>query len=374
MKKIMSSFLAIAFAFCAIFLTSCENEGTPEPVETPHVSQAAPSAEPEQKSDEITEEMLLSSKPNEYIREKLDAGMEVTVAMSFVSLGDGYTTMLDEGFRATFENEGMTYASSGAETNLATQLTHIENYVSMSCALVMVLASDADALFDIATRASEQGTYILLMGQQSPNPVICSVSQDAAQIGRAYANLALTWVDKAYADAPAGSVHYSSLEGRGAQEAIIRFDTMNETLEADPRLYHGYMKTGAAKTVDNGYLFAEESLTADPDVVLFITMTSTEAIGVNNYLISQPGLDLDKMMILGGDITEEGKALVDQSELNDGTSLVRGIIGFGGATPYATTAEVALELLYGIIQPPMSYTDPVWSYDVVGFNYSSAEQ
>ena len=143
---------------------------------------------------------------------------------------------------------------------------------------------------------------------------------------------------------------------------------MLEVLEADPRITISY--TGEEhNSIDLGYSAAEEALTMDPDIRVFLCYQDNPGIGVANYLMSRPELDMDEFGVFNASYSDTSRAMVD-----DPQNPTRSILYYG---VYESDAEiimgynifyVARAILLEEVEPPFWILDDVWSYDSFGFD------
>ena len=110
MKKLVSLILVLLLTFSLIAMVGCSDSNQDaQDNDTPSNStpdDTSPDGNTPDDGAEITQETLLASKPNEYVPEKLAAGMEVTIAFNPASM-DGIGTPQDQLLQAYAEEKGI---------------------------------------------------------------------------------------------------------------------------------------------------------------------------------------------------------------------------------------------------------------------------
>ena len=296
------------------------------------------------------------------MQERLDAGESPLVAYCANNLVDSFLLNIVETVGEKMEAEGFTYQYVSAESNTATQINQIENFIEMGAVAIIVSPLTADSLKDTALRAIEQGCYIVYLGSTPADYEISGlVNVDQREVGSLAAEMMLTWVDDVHPDGVnAALVRYSNTD-----EMLSRTDAMEEVFTEDGRVNITYRKDLMEGTVSEGYNLAEEAMTMDPDLRLFACFSSSVALGCSNYIMAQSGLNLDEFASFGTEGSDEGTAAIDMS--TDGGSIMRGLMSYGGADPADTMFQCTYDLLMGNVEAPNYCFDEVFTYNTVGY-------
>ena len=108
MKKLLSLILILAILFSLCSLAACGEKNKEQKVPENEVENTENTETVEE--EEIDIETLKASKPNEYVREKVEAGIPVTIA--FCGMANGYFTMtqMAGGIGEAMEKEGVIVA------------------------------------------------------------------------------------------------------------------------------------------------------------------------------------------------------------------------------------------------------------------------
>ncbi len=352
MKKLLSLILILAILFSLCSLAACGEKNKEQKVPENEVENTENTETVEE--EEIDIETLKASKPNEYVREKVEAGIPVTIA--FCGMANGYFTMtqMAGGIGEAMEKEGFVYQTACADSDVSKMLDQCENFITMGCAAIVLMAGDGNPFVDLNTQALEMGTYLVFYGIDVDFDAL-NTQTDTKAVGEASSRMLLEWADQRYPDAGEGELHAAVLGHVGMLETKNMYDGAMSVLKADPRVTIGYSNDGAF-SLEDGFTYTEAAMTADPDIRLIWAFQMGTAIGVNSYLISQD-YDLTEFCVVGNsvdDTTEQ--ALKDASE---GKGTIRGTIQAGESVT-ATTVKLILDALDGKVQPPYTAMDPLY--------------
>lgn len=352
MKKLLSAILILAMLFSVCSLAACSKKAEQKDPETENIQTENTDAEIVPEKPDL--ETLKASKPNEYVREKVEAGIPVTIA--FCGMANGYFTMtqMAGGIGEAMEKEGFVYQTACADSDVSKMLDQCENFITMGCAAIVLMAGDGNPFVDLNTQALEMGTYLVFYGIDVDFDAL-NTQTDTKAVGEASARMLLEWADQRYPDAGEGELHAAVLGHVGMLETKNMYDGAMGVLKADPRVTIGYSNDGAF-SLEDGFTYTEAAMTADPDIRLIWAFQMGTAIGVNSYLISQD-YDLTEFCVVGNsvdDTTEQ--ALKDASE---GKGTIRGTIQAGESVT-ATTVQLILDALDGKVQPPYTAMDPLY--------------
>lgn len=167
-----------------------------------------------------------------------------------------------------------------------------------------------------------------------------------------------------------GATDYAELGTQNANAAIFKqiYDSMIKVLEGDSRITISYTGT-EHNSIDLGYSAAEEALTMDPDIRVFLCYQDSPGIGVANYLISRSDLNMDEFGVFNGSYSDTSAQMV-----GDASNPTRSIIYYG---VYNSDAEVVMgynifyaakSVMLGEVETPFWILDDMWSKDDFGFN------
>ena len=380
MKRLCSIFLAILMLFTLCVLMGCEKEETVDKDgttgQTGNAQNGDENAENQGEtggqegvgSETVTQEMLENSKPCEYLREKLDAGMEPLLALSMMSLDSQQMQNLDDGLAAYAEQMGFSYSSASAGDDATQQLIQVENFITMQAAIIVVNPNDPMCMAELSAAAVEAGSYTIMRGSVGDFVYSVNCTTDHEKIAETCANMAIAWIDERYPDAGEGDIHAALIVPSMVQDFVLRRDKVKEVFAADPRIVLSYDSDDISMGVDQGYNLTEAAYTYDSEIRLFIFCTSSAAIGGSNYIVSQNVSDLSEFACFAMDTGDDAVVAIDNSATDNG-SCFRGTVSAGGVDPSESVIEVIEMLLEGDVPVNTLYTDPVFAYSSFGFAY-----
>lgn len=374
MKKFLSALLAVLMVLSAAALTACgqsESE-TPENNSSDAVTPSADDTEttlPDDSGGEIDHETLNSSLPKEYMREKVAAGMEVTIALCAPSLASDLMIMMDRGMKEQFEAQGFNYVSSSFDADTTKLIEQLENYTTMGVSLIMTMIFD-NAMADIAADIMDAGIYLVLWSFAPQFPVSMAMFSDEYTLGGLAADMASYWVGQQYPDAGEGEVHMAMLTSEMNQTYITRFNGVRDGVAEDSRIALVFEDADEFMTIDTGYNFAQSAMTYDSGIRLFISMTASQSMGINNYVVGQgySSEQLKEFAAFGTDNDSSSREMIDQAKAG-GDSILRGLVSSGTDDPSDYICDYLFDLIDGVLEEGSIMAIPQYSYDAVGFDY-----
>lgn len=358
MKKTLSILVALLMIFSAAALAGCNGEETPAS-EAP-VSQTPVSAAPKD-TEEAPKDM----------QARLDAGEDIIVGLSFNGLGDSFMVIQHDLLMENFTSRGFNCVSAVADDSVPRMIEQLENFITMNAALVIAVPIDTDSLKETSLKAIESGTYIVYMGISPPDDYEVSggSSVNWNDVGRALFEMACHWVDLTYPDAANDPVKVAFANFTMVEFYKVMCDNIIQNLNDDPRFNLVYTKDMVLGT-DGGFTFAEEALTTDRDTKLFLIWQYPASIGVNNYIVSNPGFDLSTMAVFSTGSAPEAEEVIELSKTDEG--VYRGSVSYGftkdSETPVDGMLHVCYSLLFGEAEPPYWNYDQIWTIDTIGFD------
>lgn len=371
MRRILSVFLALALVFSLFALIGCENEEA-DPSASPTQAQTQnpdPSTDPDPGTDGgPTQEELESSLPNEYIKEKVEAGMKPTVAFCTPSLSSELMVALDAGMKESLEANGFSYVSSSFNADSALQLQQCENYIEMGVCALISLVFDA-GFQDMANKIMDSGIYLIYWSSIPTYPITLSLYANVLELGAAVGKMADAWVEQQYPDAGPGEIKAAIFRNNMNEQFLARSQATEDALLVNEKVDIAYYYERAEMTVSDGYNFAEEALTYDSDIRVFLCLTSGAAMGVSNYLETLGITNLVDYACFAGDADPTAKGIIDQVKANPSSGVLRGYATSGGENVYDFPLESLYKLFYGEIEPGSVAYEPVYTYDAIGFDY-----
>ena len=287
MKKIATVFLVLALLFAVLILPSCSENSSPSPAagedQAPGTSE--PDASGTSDPGTVTPEMLEASKPNEYVPEKVAAGMEVLIGFSFNST-EGVAKVVETRLLEEFPAMGLTLTSACDNFDTAAQITNIENFITMGCAAILIHTTDSSLLESVVGEAEDAGTSCILYGE-IPKYDMSYTCIDLQALGYSVGLLAREWINQTLPDAGEGSVKVAVHGSYANTPGITMSDSIVQSIQDDPRCVIVYSDMNIVG-LDSGFTFAQQALTTDQDIRLFAGFSLQAAFGCSNYVMSLP--------------------------------------------------------------------------------------
>ena len=370
MKRLIIIALVLLMLSGMAVMTSCRDDSSDDSVSATQPNTSQPdSTSPAEDDGEITQEMLENSKPCEYIPEKLEAGMEVYVACAMQDKNFFWELMCN-GIRPEVEAIGCTWVESTSNNNVADLLQNIENFGTMGCALIIVNGPDSGSVQSAVETVQASGSMCLIYGE--PADFTNVVRIDCYEAAWQQMAMAEAWIAEKYPDAETNPVHIAIMANSANATTKQKTDAYQDYAEQSPLMVESYFED-LVVDIDVGFTAAENALTTDSDIRVFINFDIGAANGVDNYLVSliSTGLNIDDYGIFtaGEDNNTRTKLSGDYTE----PSAFRGTI-LDGETLYEAMVECSLGLLDGTYQTPFEFMQPIYTLTNFGYSYDSRLQ
>lgn len=385
MKKLTALFLA----FCMVFaLTAC-GQGGGDSSQQPENNNSA--AEPNSGGTEtvtvldgyavtvataddgtvtydgLTKAELESSLPKENIPQKLAAGVDVTFAFLCVNLQSVSIKSMSDGMEKICESYGINYEVQEMYMDIATQLDCIENFLTMEVSMIVTFCIDENAMADAAAKVMNSGTALVILDGTPSFDLSLNICTSPYDVGYQEGKMISAWVDQTYPDAGEGEVKAALMNNAIIPDFVRQNEGLMAALSEDSRINIVYEVAGTAHTIDEGYTFAEDAMTSDPEIVLFMTKTGSQGIGVNNYLQSA-GKASDSVAVFSADCDEEGRSMVDASA-DSSASVLRGEIGYGTYERQEGVMDLIIQLVKGELEEGHVTGEGIYCYNSFGYVY-----
>jgi len=377
MKKFAAILLAMLMLLSFAALAACTDRETPGPqggtstdTDTDTDRDTGPDTGPDVGPDDggITEEVLRASKPNEYVREKLDAGWEMRIDWSLHQDNFFTHTQLAEGALEQFAEYGFVGQIYCADNNSITnQIIQLENMLTVgNCCGVCIQTSDPDALENIVGQLQDAGITVVVYGIECAYPTIVATA-DVYNAGYGVGVMASAWVDARYPDAGPGDIHTAGLGGSSNIPNQTLSRGMRDALEEDDRFLITYWGDDEGSTMEQSYNGAQAAMLTDDAIRVFAVYQMSGALGVNNFLEAQ-GYDLTEFGVFGTSEDDTTAGLLQAAV--EGTSAFRGTVCAGGGVP-DTIVNVMIEALLGdgvplgtmVVDPMYAWTSSDYTCD-----------
>ncbi|MGI5970351.1 MAG: substrate-binding domain-containing protein, partial [Oscillospiraceae bacterium] len=241
---------------------------------------------------------------------------------------------------------------------------------------IMCAAMSVDMLQDVAVQAQEAGIVVVYLGAEPTAYQISSCVYTAYEITGMWAiDMAEAWakqnsnVKKDDKGVPIAIDTYDDIvDGR------YRSNAFRDEAEASDILYVYNESTSYGNDAQNtAYNWAENMMTANPDLRIFICYEPDAMKGVTSYLAQYAKdnkLDLADFCVINCYEDSETPALLEQAKNDPSSTAFKGYVTYG-ASPIDTGKKLAEEFL-GIVDGSwpygQSYYDEINAYSSFGFS------
>ncbi|MBP1736381.1 MAG: sugar transporter substrate-binding protein [Oscillospiraceae bacterium] len=362
MKKLASILLTLAMILSLGALSACTN-----PSET-STSTASGSDTASSGSD------TAATQTND-IQARLDKGEEVFIGFAMETVSNSFFLQQADFLKENFEKMGVTFEYVASEGDNALMISQIENFITMGADLIMCAPPSADAVQDVLLKAEAAGIPVIMMGQHPSyaDQISGGTYLDWTQVGTEVADMVSAWITSRYPDAKDGEIHAAILTSNSQGVYVQQNEGMYAELAKDSRINIAYKNEGV-DSIDEGYTAAQEALTMDPEIKVFIGFQESPAIGASNYVISRSDLNPDEFGAFAAGLQDMGTQQLELAK--DGQSIYRGTIAYGtyGADDVEIPSAAGLfyvtrDVLLGTAQEmPYWSADDNWSIN--NFDYS----
>ncbi|MGI5971155.1 MAG: hypothetical protein ACOX7P_05450 [Oscillospiraceae bacterium] len=383
MKKAFSIILVFMLIFSLAAMVGCKKGNETAPTEPPAATKApvevpateapkvtlAPATELED-SNASAENIVppVTKYYGKSVPELIEEGISPLVGITMPVLSDPHLLEIIDALEAHLQEDGLQTEALEAKGDIPTQIMQVENFVTMGCVAIVEGAMSIEALVTCNEAAVEAGVVVTSLGNKPTNHEISGgIFNDMRSLGLAEGDMIIAYLDYAHPDAEPGSIHTAWCKNSNLDNTLLCSNACKEKLLSDPRIKITFEKD-LVMEIDTGYTFAEEALTADPEITLFAMYMDASAIGANNYLTSLPNVDLSKYAIFNTSGGEDWRKLLEMSKTNE--SAIRGSISYGGSDPSQSMYITTHDMLFGLHAIPYWVNEPHWSENSFGWQYS----
>lgn len=339
MKKSISTIMVILL-IAAFALSACGSQAgstqAPATAEAPTAGEAAPA--------EDTVVSMVPAKPGSPfdIKGKTVCYIIPSLANPFLN---GVSTSVTEKFKA----DGVTVNVYGAdEGGLNQQFDQIENCISMKVDFMYVMAAgEIDQLVPAIEEAKKAGIMVMGVPPQKLAPFDAIMHTSQMEDGQKVAKMACDFINAVYPDAADGSVETAIIGGASSSVGMHLRDQGYMTItEICPKVKLVAHLDISTDSIPAGQAAAENVLTANPNVKVFIGQSSAHAQGIANAVKALPNVDLTKYGVFAGDM--------DPSMIPTVTSCqdpYKGFVAIGGTALDQATYDQIKKMLQGVEHP-----------------------
>ncbi len=335
MKKSLS-IIAAVFMIVSIVLAAC---GAQSATPTAAPSTGAPEAPAE---DTIVSMVPAKSGSPFDINGKVVCYIIPALANPFLN---GVATSVTEKFKA----DGVTVNVYGAdEGGLNQQFDQIENCISMKVDFMYVMAAgEIDQLIPAIEEAKAAGIMVMGVPPQKLAPFDAIMHTSQKEDGQKVAKMACDFINAVYPKAADGSVETAIIGGASSSVGMhLRDEGYSTITDICPKVKLVAHLDISTDSIPAGQAAAENVLTANPNVKVFIGQSAAHAQGIANAIKALPGVDINQYGVFAGDM--------DPSMIPTVTGCqdpYKGFVAIGGTALDQATYDQIKKMLQGVEHP-----------------------
>ena len=239
--------------------------------------------------------------------------------------------------------DGLKVQIADAGNSAVKQIEQIENFIAMRVKVLAIMPIDPNNMQGVIEKAQAQGIKVLVAGTDTGvYDVMMNMNQ--YNCGEQISEMGIDWLLKNIsADGTTGGFaakpkiivikHTSTLDMVNRSNGII--DKISDWGYADV-----VVATKEAQTAEDGFAVMETMWQQNNDASLVLCYNASAALGVNEFLMGQPGLDKSKMAVFAGDWSDPIQEVLDESATD--SAVFRGTMQIVG--PKLEGKQVDLDL------------------------------
>jgi len=230
--------------------------------------------------------------------------------------------------------DGYNIQIADANNNPSRQIEQVENFIAMKVKTIALMPVDPNNVTDVIRRAQAQGIRVFVAGTDTGvQDFMMNVDQYA--FGQGCAEMGIDWIVKTFTNdgnpnsLPAGANKPKVIVIRDTEtiDATNRSKGIVDKLNEFGRL-NVVIAAGETMVTTQAMNIMENTWQQNSDAVAVFTYNASAAVGVNEYIMGQVGVDKSKFGVFTEDWSEEYQELMNASLQN--RSVARGTIRITG--------------------------------------------
>ncbi len=352
MKKVVVFVLIISM----LVLAACNAKATEAPAvpETAATEAVATEAAEMDLSEDTTVTMIPAQEGSPF-----DINGKV-VCYLIPSLANPFLNGVSSSVKTQFEADGVIVNVYGAdEGGLNQQFDQIENCISMGVDFMYVMAAgEIDQLLPAVDEAKAAGILVMGVPPQKLAPFDAIMHTSQLEDGQKVAQMACDFINAAYPDAADGTVETAIIGAASSNVGMYLRDQGYSTItDICPKVNLVAHLDISGDSIPAGQAAAENVLTANPNVKVFIGQSTAHAQGISNAIKALPNVNVNEYGVFAGDM--------DPSMIETVTSCAdpyKGFVAIGGAALDQATYEQMKKMLQGVEYPNIinDQLDPIF--------------
>jgi ribose transport system substrate-binding protein len=234
------------------------------------------------------------------------------------------------------------------EGGLNAQFDQIENCISMEVDFLYVMAAgEMDQLYPAIEEAKAAGILVMGVPPAKLEPFDAIMHTSQYEDGQKVAKMACDFIEAVYPDAADNSVETVIVGGASSNVGMYERHRGYLTItDICPKAKLVQDMDVSGDSIPVGQAAAENALTANPNVKVFIAQSTAHAQGIANAIKALPNVDISQYGVFAGDM--------DPSMIPTVTSCAdpyKGFVAIGGTSLDIATYEQIRKMLQGVEYP-----------------------
>lgn len=279
-----------------------------------------------------------------------------TIGLSMNDMSNPFISSVADGVKKAAEAAGYKVQIADAASSVQTQITQLENFITMNMNAVFVFATDPVALADTTQKIHDAGIKLVTAGGDLAGADVV-MNVDQYEWGKACAGLMTDWATTTFGETTGKVI-------------VLKSTTTSESTKRSNGIIDGLKAAGFNVVVsETEAILSTEARTVmenmwqqNSDAIGAVCYASDGAIGVNEYIMGLATVDKSKFGVFGCDSSDAIVELINMSATNE--SVFRGAIGIGGPTVDGQTVELPAGI-FTIIDRLVNGVDTGYSGDSV---------
>ena len=349
MKKLQTVLMAIVL-IAAFILSACGSQLAATQAPAPAATQApaavatvAPAATVAGPAEDTTVSLVPA---------KSGAPLDIkgkTVCYIIPALANPFLNGVATSVTNKFKTDGVTVNVYGAdEGGLNKQFDQIENCISMKSDFMYVMAAgEIDQLLPAIDEAKKAGIQVMGVPPQKLAPFDAIMHTSQLEDGKKVAKMACDFIKAVYPNAADGSVETAIIGAASSSVGMHLRDQGYSTItDICPKVKLVAHADISADSIPAGQAAAENALTANPNIKVFIAQSSAHAQGVANAVKVLPNVDISKYGVFAGDMDPANIPVVQGCK-----DPYKGFVAIGGTSLDQATYDQIKKMLQGVEHP-----------------------
>jgi ribose transport system substrate-binding protein len=247
--------------------------------------------------------------------------------------GNSFLSALTQNVKEKFAADGVEVLIAGAEGDAQKQFNQIENCLSQKVnAMIVMAAIDPQGVEASVKQAQAAGIKVMGVPVAEQGPYDAIMHTDQYDIGVKMAQMGCDFISKTFPDAADKSVEVAIMSTENTSELKKRTTGMR-TIDSCPKAKMVKYVDVPNATITNGISAAENILTANPNVKVFLVIGDSGAQGAAQAIKAYAPNDLARYAVFSGDVSPENRAVIESCE-----TAYRGAVAIGGGPEELATS------------------------------------